>query len=89
MARCLAAAQEAGAFRYGRPIPTRNFTSSQEAKRARYTAELIAPIMGRWGHQRPDRFIHLVTQVQDVLGEHQDAIVAGQAIELAARRTRR
>ena len=52
----------------------------KRAKRARYTAELIAPAL----HQPPlkgaRRFIRRTTWVQDVLGEHQDAVVAGQEV---------
>ncbi len=51
------------------------------AKRARYTAELIAPVLHRRSSRSAARFIRLTTQVQNVLGEHQDAIVASQAIE--------
>ena len=54
----------------------------KEAKRARYTAELIAPLIGGGAAKGSDRFIHLVTEVQDVLGEHQDAVVAAHEIEL-------
>ena len=54
----------------------------KEAKRARYTAELIAPIIGGGANKGSDRFIRLVTEVQDVLGEHQDAVVAAHEIEL-------
>ena len=53
----------------------------KSAKRARYTAELIAPALGRRAERRAKRFIRLTTQVQDVLGEHQDAIVATAEIE--------
>jgi CHAD domain-containing protein len=52
------------------------------AKRARYTAELIAPLISGGAAKSADRFIHLVTEVQDVLGEHQDAVVAAHEIEL-------
>jgi CHAD domain-containing protein len=51
------------------------------AKRARYTAELIAPALGRRAHKASRRFIRLTTSVQDTLGEHQDAIVAITEIE--------
>jgi CHAD domain-containing protein len=54
----------------------------KEAKRARYTAELIAPLIGGRATKRSVRFIRLVTEVQDVLGEHQDAVVAVHEIEL-------
>jgi CHAD domain-containing protein len=51
------------------------------AKRARYTAELIGPALGRRADRRAKRFIRLSTQVQDILGEHQDAIIAASEIE--------
>jgi CHAD domain-containing protein len=54
----------------------------KRAKRARYTAELIAPAWGQPPCKGVRRFIRRMTRVQDVLGEHQDAVVAGQ--ELAA-----
>ena len=55
----------------------------KRAKRARYTAELIAPIMGRRAARGAREFIRLLTQVQDSLGEHQDAVVAMAEIERA------
>jgi CHAD domain-containing protein len=55
----------------------------KKAKRARYTAELIAPIIGDGAAKSSDRFIRLVTKVQDVLGDHQDAVVAAHEIEVA------
>ena len=44
------------------------------AKRCRYAAEAVAPAVG------PDaaRFAKQVAALQDVLGEHQDAVIAGQ-----------
>jgi CHAD domain-containing protein len=53
----------------------------KRAKRARYTAELIAPVLHHRSARSAARFIRLTTQVQNTLGEHQDAIVAGQAID--------
>jgi CHAD domain-containing protein len=53
----------------------------KSAKRARYTAELIAPALGRRAERQAKRFIRLTTRIQDVLGEHQDAIVATAEIE--------
>ena len=53
----------------------------KSAKRARYTAELIAPALGRRAGEEAKRFIALTTQLQDVLGEHQDAIIATAEIE--------
>jgi CHAD domain-containing protein len=51
------------------------------AKRARYTAELIAPVMGRTTANAAARYVKLVTDIQNALGEHQDAVVAAQEIE--------
>jgi CHAD domain-containing protein len=42
------------------------------AKRARYAAEAVAPACGHDAR----RFAKRITEVQDVLGEHQDAVVA-------------
>jgi CHAD domain-containing protein len=57
------------------------------AKRARYTAELIAPILGRPATKGSRRFIRATIRVQDTLGEHQDSRVAEEEIStlLAAR----
>jgi CHAD domain-containing protein len=55
----------------------------KRAKRARYTAELIAPIMGRRAARAAGDFIRLLTQIQDTLGEHQDAVVAARELEHA------
>ena len=44
------------------------------AKRARYAAEAVSPACGRDAR----RFAKRMTDVQDVLGEHQDAVVAEQ-----------
>jgi CHAD domain-containing protein len=56
------------------------------AKRARYTAELIAPVLGQTALKRARRFIRRTTRVQDVLGAHQDAVVAGQEVAAALER---
>jgi CHAD domain-containing protein len=50
------------------------------AKRVRYAAEAVEPVFGRDAR----RFVERVTDLQDVLGEHQDAVVAGQWIREAA-----
>ncbi len=55
------------------------------AKRARYAAEAVAPLFG--GQAR--KFAAAMTRVQEVLGEHQDAVVARQwlaktAVEVSA-----
>ena len=44
------------------------------AKRCRYAAEAVAPAIGK----AAKRFAAAVEGVQEVLGEHQDAVVAGQ-----------
>src|SRR5262249_10910164 len=52
-----------------------------KAKRARYAAELVVPDVGH----PAERFVDRVKKLQDVLGEHQDAVVAeGRLRELAA-----
>ena len=47
-------------------------TSPQLAERARYAAELIAPALGSRTAKDAKRFIRLTTQLQDILGEHQE-----------------
>ena len=50
------------------------------AKRSRYAAEAVAPAFGK-----PARtFARAVTELQDVLGEHQDAIIAAEWLRRAA-----
>jgi CHAD domain-containing protein len=44
------------------------------AKRARYAAEAVAPALGKGAK----RFASAIADLQDVLGEHQDAVVAGR-----------
>jgi CHAD domain-containing protein len=44
------------------------------AKRARYAAEAVAPAVGKGAK----RFASAVAKVQEVLGDHQDAVVAGR-----------
>jgi CHAD domain-containing protein len=58
----------------------------KRAKRARYTAELVAPILGRRIARSADRFIRLATQVQDILGEFHDAIVTAEELNRALAR---
>ena len=53
----------------------------KKAKRARYTAERIAPALGRHVPEEADRYIRLTTAVQDLLGEHQDMTVAIAEVE--------
>ncbi len=61
--------------------PDENFHEVRKrAKRARYTAEMVAPVLSGSSARGGHRFIKGATRVQDVLGEHQDAIVAGQEL---------
>ena len=53
------------------------------AKRARYAAESVAPALGSRGKEA-ERFARRATAVQDILGEHQDAVVARDLLESAA-----
>ena len=50
-----------------------------KVKRARYAAELVGPGLGRPGQ----RFIDKAKTVQDILGEHQDAVTAERYIRRA------
>jgi CHAD domain-containing protein len=52
----------------------------KKAKRARYCAESVAPTLDEADANDACRFARRATAVQDVLGEHQDAIIAGQEI---------
>jgi CHAD domain-containing protein len=54
------------------------------AKRARYAAELAEPALGGAG----DRFVRRAKDLQDVLGEHQDAVVAEQRMRELLRGSR-
>lgn len=51
-------------------------------KRARYAAELAEASRGK----KATRFINVAKQLQDVLGEHQDAVVAAERLRSLARR---
>ena len=68
-----------------RPVaPDEDFHEVRKlAKRSRYTAELIAPLLGRHAAGAAKEFIRLVTLVQDSLGEHQDALITATALERA------
>lgn len=54
------------------------------AKRARYAAELAEPVAGK----RARRFVKAAKQFQDVVGAHQDAVVAADKIRLVIDRTK-
>ncbi|WP_367125443.1 CHAD domain-containing protein [Streptomyces phytohabitans] len=51
------------------------------AKRARYAAEAARPALGKDAKRQQKR----MTRVQDLLGEHQDGVVAREALERVAR----
>ena len=53
-------------------------------KRARYAAELVEPSVGK----KASRFIDAAKDVQDVLGDHQDAVVAAHRLRLLARQSK-
>jgi CHAD domain-containing protein len=55
----------------------------KRAKQVRYASEALAPVLGRRARVRARRF----ADVQQVLGEHQDAVVAGAWLFDAARDT--
>jgi CHAD domain-containing protein len=49
------------------------------AKRARYAAEVAAPTLGKKRGKKARRFVKRMKQVQSVLGDHQDAVLARAA----------
>jgi CHAD domain-containing protein len=53
------------------------------AKRTRYAAEAVTPALGK----RARRFAKAVAKLQDVLGDHQDAVVAAAWLRDAVRQT--
>jgi CHAD domain-containing protein len=53
-----------------------------QTKRVRYAAESMIPVFGK----PADRFAERAADLQDVLGEHQDAVVAGEWLRDAAGR---
>ena len=54
------------------------------AKRARYAAELAEPVAGK----RARRFVKAARKFQDVVGSHQDAVVAANRIRGVVDRTK-
>ncbi len=61
----------------GRRSPDERFHDVRKrAKRARYTAECVAPTLKRSAEKRAKVFIRSIKSVQDVLGEHQDLTIA-------------
>jgi CHAD domain-containing protein len=55
-----------------------------KAKRLRYASEAVAPLMGKGADQLADA----ASDLQDILGEHNDAVVAGRWLRDAAGRAR-
>ena len=67
--------------RSDRPTPTRPSTrSASEPSGPRYTAEMVAPILRGTTPRALAGSFGALTRVQDILGEHQDAIVAGDEL---------
>jgi CHAD domain-containing protein len=56
------------------PLDVELHAARIRAKRVRYAAEAVAPAVSKGAK----RFASAVADLQDVLGEHQDAVVAGQ-----------
>jgi CHAD domain-containing protein len=59
-----------------KPSPSELHTVRLKVKRARYAAELAQGMVGR----RAERFAKKAKKVQDILGEHQDAVVAEERL---------
>jgi CHAD domain-containing protein len=66
-----------------RPSDAELHEARKRAKQARYAHELIAPVLGKQATKLAKRFEH----VQEVLGDHQDAVVAGTWLADTARVT--
>jgi CHAD domain-containing protein len=63
--------------RLGKAPPDEELHAARiKAKRARYAAELAAPVVGK----RAERFAEGAKKLQDVLGEHQDAVFAEERL---------
>jgi CHAD domain-containing protein len=60
--------------RAGQPTDEALHEARKAAKRARYAGETMAPAVGR----QASRFAKQMKQVQSVLGDHQDAVIARQ-----------
>ena len=62
------------------PVDEELHAVRKRAKRARYAAEAVEPAFGK-----PARvFARALTEVQDVLGEHQDAVIAAEWLRKSA-----
>ncbi|WP_433218774.1 CHAD domain-containing protein [Dactylosporangium sp. CS-047395] len=79
--RLMARARKALRRADGRMDAARSDVEKHEArkayKRARYAAELVAPVAGGTATKLADR----VTDLQDALGDHQDAMVTGELLK--------
>lgn len=53
----------------------------KHAKRARYTTEAMSPALGPKAGKKGEKLVELARTIQDVLGEHQDAVVAMGEVE--------
>ncbi len=85
----LAASAWKAARRRGRALdphdPDEDFHEARKrAKRARYAAETVADALDPGPAEDARRFARLANEVQDVLGEHQDAVVAAREVRRIA-----
>jgi CHAD domain-containing protein len=63
----------------GRPRDVALHETRKAAKRARYAAEVAGPALGKKRGRRAGRFAKRMKNVQGVLGDHQDAVLARAA----------
>ncbi|HEY1641240.1 MAG TPA: CYTH and CHAD domain-containing protein [Streptosporangiaceae bacterium] len=68
--------RQAGSLPAGADRDTALHEARKAAKRARYAAEVLVPVTGKPGRQ----FVRQMKQVQGVLGDHQDTVMARAAI---------
>lgn len=81
--RALRRVQKLGARCAADPRPRRLHRLRIRAKRLRYLLEFLEPVTGETGR----RMVARVVLLQDLLGAHQDAIVAGELLESMLRGT--
>jgi CHAD domain-containing protein len=60
----------------GRPREVALHETRKAAKRARYAAEVAEPALGKKRGKKAHRFVKRMKNVQSVLGDHQDAVLA-------------
>jgi CHAD domain-containing protein len=63
----------------GQPRDLALHETRKAAKRARYAAEVAEPALGKKGGKNAHRFVKRMKDVQSVLGDHQDAVLARSA----------